>query len=199
MAPGPDSDVDHRCTDKVIHRVQHQTGPACAAGVAWSEESFDSLQRAAVSEDAQPTEHLLLCLIEQLKGPIDGRVQSGMPRIDRASVGQHIELAVEPSDQPVDSQHRRSRGRKLERERQPVEAASDVLERVQRDGRQVEVAAAERNPMSEELNCGTRPRLVAFGRASRERWDTNDLLAADPERLPRRDEGANGGAGGGYA
>src|SRR5260221_9031628 len=80
----------------------------------------------AASEDCQATQHHALGFGEQLVAPVHGRPQGPMPRRCRAiTAGEEAETVVEPGCKFLYPKGRGARRRKLDRQRDTVEAATN--------------------------------------------------------------------------
>jgi hypothetical protein len=150
-------------------------------------------------EDGQPREQRLVLGVEQRMPPLQRRREAPVTRIRGARRGlQQREPVVEPVDEFPQGQRRRASGSQLDRERQPVEPATELTD---------ERCGGSRNRRSRSSGCGAVPeqahsgagRCLLSARALRRDVEGThgvDALSRDAERLAARREHAERGRGG---
>ena len=130
---------------------------------------LDRLERAAPDEDGEPAEERLLVVVEELDAPADRVAQRSVPGggVARAR-GEELESVLQPSEHRRRGQHLDPRRGELDRERQVVEVAADLGDRVQVGLVRLEVRADRACPLEEQADGGV----------ARERLERELLLAA---------------------
>ena len=129
------------------------------------------LERAAAAEDGQPGEEPLLVCREQVVRPGDRRPQRLLARVGVAAGPEQVQSLRDPLDDLCGCEHPDPGGGELERQRQVVQPAAQLGNRLVR---------LDARPRAEQLD---RLRL-------RERRHRVDDLAVDPQQLPAGDEQA---------
>ena len=137
------------------------------------------MERRAGREDGEPCQQRPLVLVEEVVAPVDGLPQRLLSRREIARPArEESEALVEPLAQHTRRECSDPRSGELDRERQSVDAATDLDEVVLVRLRPRERRLEELRALDEELD-----RLgLAEGR------DREDVLARDVEHRPARDE-----------
>ena len=103
------------------------------------------VERRAAAEHRQPREERLLVVAEQVVAPGDRRPQRGVALVGVAAALEEIEPLPDPLEQLLRAEQLDPRGGELDREREPVEAADQLV-----DGRRVADVGADRLRALEE-------------------------------------------------
>ena len=130
---------------------------------------FGRLERAAATEDGKPPKQRLLVVGEEVVAPLDRRAQGVLARLDIAAALEQVEALPEPFEDLRHREDARARCGQLERERQLVEAAAQLADRL---------VGREPGAIAEQLN------RLGLG----ERLHRVVDLAADAQQLAARDE-----------
>ena len=152
------------------------------------------LERAAAREDAEPREQGLLGRLEQVVAPVDRVAERALPRRQVVgAAGEQVEPLLEPAEDRLRREQLHARGRELDREREPVEAAADPGHRGRVLVRELEARLDRLRPVDEELD-GRRAReravAVAVRLGQRERRHRELALLAQAQRgLARHERG----------
>ena len=133
------------------------------------------LERGAAAEHREPGEERLLVLAEQVVAPRDRGAQRGMALVGVTAALEEVEPLPDPLEQLLRAEQLDPRGGELDREREAVEAADQLV-----DGGRVTDVGADRLRALEEQRDGV-------GLDHRRQVELD--LAGDPQRLPaRRDD-----------
>jgi hypothetical protein len=139
------------------------------------------LQWKRTREDPEPGEEGAGARVEEVVAPLDRRTQRPLPlRRVAGTRRQEGESRVEPVEEPLGREQLRPRGGELDRERQVIEAAADLLNGRTRSDLATDFSGA----LGEEHR----------GLLSRKRLESVHLLARNAERRAARDEHASSGA-----
>ncbi len=88
------------------------------------------VEAAAVDEHGQASKQASLVLVEQVVAPGDRRSEGLLALLEITSAaGQHAQPLVQAAEQGLRREHNDSRGRELEREREPIDASADLCNR----------------------------------------------------------------------
>ena len=138
-------------------------------------------------EDRKPREERSLSGWQQVVAPSQRRRQAAVPRIHCAAGRlQQREPVIKPVNELRQRERRGARRSKLDRQRQPVEAATQLCDQRGVAGGDPEARAGGRRPFGEQAHRvalrGALPALVPRGRT--QRANGVDTLAGNPERFP---------------
>ena len=86
------------------------------------------LERGAAAEHREPGEERLLVLVEQVVAPGDRGAQRGMALVGIAAALEEVEPLPDPLEQLLGAEQLHPRGGELDREREPVEAADQLVD-----------------------------------------------------------------------
>ena len=161
---------------------------------------LDRLDRAA-TEDRQQLEEPLLGGAQELVAPLDRRAQRLLPLGQIAGAAAEVlEAAAESIPERLRREEVQARGGELDRQRQPVEPATDLGHGGGVVVREAEVGPDAARPLHEQLDGLELVELVrrrltmGLRDRQRQRRHRDDVLASDPECLPARHEQLQAGA-----
>ena len=142
---------------------------------------FGGLERGAAAEHREPGEELLLVLVEQVVAPRDRGAQRCMALVGVAAALEEVEPLPDPLEQLLGAEQLDPRGGELDRERETVEAADQLVH-----GRRVTDVGADCLRALEEQRDG-----VGLDHGRQVELD----LAGYPQRLAARRDDPEGGRG----
>ena len=92
-----------------------------------SQTCLGGVERAAAAEDGEPGEEPLLVLVEQVVAPRDRRAQRRVALVGVAAALEQVEPLRDPLEQLLGAEELDARGGELDREREAVEAADQLV------------------------------------------------------------------------
>ena len=162
-----------------------------SSSVAAGDDRFRGGEVRAAGEHREPVQRLAFGVVEQVVGPVDRVAQRLVPLQRRAAApGEQLEALIEPRDQILGGQRPHARRGQLDRERDPVEATTELRDRARVAIGEREVALRVLRAIHEQPHrVRSREHLERRVRAGEaERRDRDDLLARDRQALPARRE-----------
>ena len=203
--PAPFELLERVLTDRLEHREPAVRDAAEQAAVDERRENrkhvdallcthrLDCVDRAASGEHREPREQDALGLGEERVAPIERRAKRLLParKIARAAC-EHVEHLFQPLHHPRRRQQLAARGRKLDREGQPVEPPADLRDIRRAPLRQLEGWVDGAQTGHEQANGVVGGELLERRRraAARrlQRWDRVLVLPAETQRRAARGE-----------
>ena len=165
-------ELDQRLLHQAIQQIEH-VGRSDGAVRA---HRFRRRQHPASREHREPSQQRALGIGQEVVAPVDARAQRLLPRQRRAiALGQQPEAVGQARRHRVHRERARARGRKLERQRNAIEAPADVGERPPRSRRSRETTAAR---PSRDRRTGAPPPIASTRRRWPARSDREPATAA---------------------
>ncbi len=89
-------------------------------------DGLGGFERATAAKDGQPAKEALLVLVEQIVGPRNRRAQGRVALVGVTRALEQVEALAEPCEERCRAEELRARGRKFEREREPIETRAQL-------------------------------------------------------------------------